>query len=56
MSPYTAHFEGPTAAAVRKEDTDLLEAVNTELAKLKEEGFVLEVLKKYGLGEDNMAD
>ena len=56
VSPYEAHFEGPTAAAVRKEDTDLLEAVNTELAKLKEEGFVLEVLKKYGLGEDNMAE
>ncbi|WP_400162808.1 substrate-binding periplasmic protein [Brevibacillus sp. TJ4] len=56
VSPYTAHFDGPTAAAVRKEDTDLLEAVNAELAKLKEEGFVLEVLKKYGLGEDNMAE
>ncbi|NGQ97079.1 amino acid ABC transporter substrate-binding protein [Brevibacillus sp. SYP-B805] len=55
VSPYTPHFEGTIAAAVRKEDKDLLEAVNQELKKLKEEGFVLEVLKKYGLNEDNMA-
>mgnify|MGYP001095777216 CR=1 FL=1 len=56
VTPYQPHFPGPTAAAVRKEDTDLLEAVNAELKKLKEEGFILEVLKKYGLSEDNMAE
>lgn len=53
VSPYTPHFDGKIGAAVRKEDKDLLEAVNAELDKLKEEGFVLEVLKKYGLNEDN---
>lgn len=55
VSPYTAHFSGDVAAAVRKEDQDLLEAVNKELENLKKEGFVLEVLKKYGLNEDNMS-
>ncbi len=54
VSPYTPHFDGIIAAAVRKDDKDLLDAVNAELDKLKQEGFVLEVLKKYGLGEDNM--
>lgn len=53
VSPYKAEAAGNIGAAVRKEDNDLLEAVNTELDKLKEEGFVLEVLKKYGLTEDN---
>jgi polar amino acid transport system substrate-binding protein len=53
VSPYVAEAAGNIGAAVRKEDKDLLEAVNRELDKLKEEGFVLEVLKKYGLNEDN---
>jgi polar amino acid transport system substrate-binding protein len=54
VSPYTPTFDGLIGAAIRKEDKDLLDAVNTELDKLKKEGFVLEVLKKYGLNEDNM--
>lgn len=54
VSPYTPHFDGIVAAAVRKEDQDLLDAVNAELDKLKQEGFILEVLEKYGLSEDNM--
>jgi polar amino acid transport system substrate-binding protein len=53
VSPYTPHYNGIIGAAVRKDDKDLLEAVNKELDKLKEEGFVLKVLKKYGLNEDN---
>jgi polar amino acid transport system substrate-binding protein len=53
VSPYKAEAAGNIGAAVRKSDNDLLEAVNRELDKLKEEGFVLEVLKKYGLNEDN---
>lgn len=53
VSPYQAEAAGQIGAAIRKEDKDLLEAVNTELDKLKEEGFVLDVLKKYGLNEDN---
>ncbi|XJZ27860.1 ABC transporter substrate-binding protein [Bacillota bacterium Lsc_1132] len=53
VSPYKAEAAGNIGAAVRKSDNDLLEAVNKELDKLKEEGFVLKVLKKYGLNEDN---
>lgn len=53
VSPYTAHYSGIVAAAVRQEDKDLLDAVNKELANLKKEGFILKVLKKYGLNEDN---
>jgi polar amino acid transport system substrate-binding protein len=53
VSPYTPHYSGIIGAAVRKEDQDLLDAVNKELDKLKAEGFVLNVLKKYGLNEDN---
>ncbi|MGG5252314.1 ABC transporter substrate-binding protein [Neobacillus sp. SM06] len=53
VSPYKAEAAGNIGAAVRKSDKDLLEAVNKELDKLKEEGFVLKVLKKYGLNEDN---
>ena len=53
VSPYKAEAAGNIGAAVRKSDNDLLKAVNRELDKLKEEGFVLEVLKKYGLNEDN---
>ncbi|QYR20964.1 ABC transporter substrate-binding protein [Paenibacillus sp. sptzw28] len=55
VSPYTAHYSGDIGAAVRKNDQDLLAAVNKELEILKKEGFVLKVLKKYGLNEDNMA-
>ncbi|MEH7334858.1 ABC transporter substrate-binding protein [Neobacillus drentensis] len=53
VSPYKAEAAGNIGAAVRKSDKDLLEAVNKELDKLKEEGFILDVLKKYGLNEDN---
>ncbi|QPA32276.1 ABC transporter substrate-binding protein [Thermaerobacillus caldiproteolyticus] len=54
VSPYKAQASGNIAAAVRKEDKDLLDTINKELNKLKEEGFILKVLKKYGLNEDNV--
>lgn len=53
VSPYKAEAAGNIGSAVRKEDKDLLKAVNQELDMLKEEGFILKVLKKYGLNEDN---
>ncbi|MGJ7922059.1 transporter substrate-binding domain-containing protein [Neobacillus sp. LXY-4] len=52
VSPYEAQASGKIAASARKEDKALVEAINKELAALKEEGFILEVLKKYGLNED----
>ncbi|MGP3610466.1 ABC transporter substrate-binding protein [Anoxybacteroides rupiense] len=54
VSPYQAQAAGNIAAAVRKEDKDLLDAINKELDQLKEEGFILQVLKKYGLNQDNV--
>ncbi|MFD2368809.1 ABC transporter substrate-binding protein [Brevibacillus sp. GCM10020057] len=54
VSPYKSKYDGLVGAAVRKEDKELLDAINAELDKLKKEGFVLEVLKKYGLNEDNV--
>lgn len=56
VSPYTSTFEGLIGAAVRKDDKELLDAINTEMDKLKKEGFVLQVLKKYGLNEDNAVE
>ncbi|MGG1397456.1 ABC transporter substrate-binding protein [Bacillus salipaludis] len=53
VSPYKAEAAGNIGAAVRKSDKDLLEAVNKELDKMKEDGFILKTLKKYGLNEDN---
>lgn len=53
VSPYKTHFPGTVGAGVRKEDTALLDEVNKYLAELKKEGKDLEILKKYGLNEDN---
>jgi polar amino acid transport system substrate-binding protein len=55
VSPYVPNFSGLVGAAVRKDDADLLAAVNKEYDKLKQEGFVLKALQKFGLNEDNMA-
>lgn len=53
VTPYTTHFPGTIGAGIRKEDTTLLDEVNKHLADLKKEGKDLEILKKYGLNEDN---
>lgn len=52
VTPYKAQATGKIASAARKEDKTLVEAINKELAELKKEGFILKVLKKYGLNED----
>lgn len=52
VTPYDAQAVGYIAASVRKKDTALAEAINKELKELKESGFILEVLKNYGLNED----
>lgn len=53
VETYEPQFNGQIGAAVRKGDTEFLDAVNAELDKLKEEKFTLEVLKKYNLNENN---
>ncbi|MDF2903577.1 MAG: family 3 extracellular solute-binding protein [Bacillus sp. (in: firmicutes)] len=52
VSPYKAQASGNIAAAARKEDKTLVEAINKEIEVLKKNGFILKVLKKYGLNED----
>lgn len=52
VSPYKAQASGNIAAAARKEDKTLVEAINKEIEELKKNGFILKVLKKYGLNED----
>lgn len=52
VSPYKALASGKIAAAARKQDKSLVNAINKQLAILKKNGFILKVLKKYGLNED----
>ncbi|MTT31180.1 transporter substrate-binding domain-containing protein [Terrilactibacillus sp. BCM23-1] len=52
VSPYTPVDAGKIAAAGRKNDTSLVDAVNKELAAMKEDGTVLKILEKYGLSKD----
>ncbi|MNI75642.1 Bacterial extracellular solute-binding protein, family 3 [compost metagenome] len=40
------------AAAVRKDDTSLADAVNEKLDEMKEDGTVLKLLEKYGMNKD----
>ncbi|MFT8320415.1 MAG: ABC transporter substrate-binding protein [Bacillus sp. (in: firmicutes)] len=56
VSPYKPESAGNIAAAVRKGESELLDAVNKELENLKKEGFILKVLQKYGLNEDNLTE
>ncbi|MGY4542546.1 polar amino acid transport system substrate-binding protein [Arthrobacter sp. UYNi723] len=55
VSPYKPYFPGIIGAGVRKEDSQLLSDINSGLADLKKTPKYLEILKKYGLGEDNVA-
>ena len=41
------------AAAVRKNDTTLADAVNKKIDEMKEDRTLIEILKKYGLNENN---
>jgi polar amino acid transport system substrate-binding protein len=55
VTPYKPKYAGTIGAAVRKDDTDLLAAMNTALASMKTEGKDLAILQKWGLGSDNLA-
>jgi polar amino acid transport system substrate-binding protein len=46
---------GRIGAGVRKEDDELTEALNWALKKMKDEKADLEILKRWGLGEQNRA-
>ncbi|MCF3140849.1 ABC transporter substrate-binding protein [Paenarthrobacter sp. AR 02] len=55
VSPYTPYYPGTIGAGVRKDDSQLLADLNSGLAELKKSPKYLEILKKYGLGEDNVS-
>ncbi|TFD21350.1 ABC transporter substrate-binding protein [Cryobacterium sp. TMS1-13-1] len=56
VSPYEAYFPGTIGAGLRMEDTELLADINAGLADLKATPQYLEILQKYGLGEDNLTE
>ena len=53
LSPYKAEAAGMIAAAVRKNDTALVDAVNEKIDEMKKDGTILKLLKKYGMNDDN---
>jgi len=53
LSPYKAEAAGMIAAAVRKNDTALADAVNEKIDEMKKDGTILKLLKKYGMNDDN---
>lgn len=52
LSPYEPEASGMVAAAVRKADTTLADAVNEKLDEMKEDGTILKLLEKYGMNKD----
>jgi len=57
--PFTPVVDGEEvlgcgAAVFRKEDTDLVEAFNKELAKLKESGELTEMIEQFGFGPETL--
>lgn len=53
VSPYKPFYPGIIGAGVRKEDSQLLQDLNSGLADLKKTSKYLEILKKYGLNDAN---
>ncbi|NED49700.1 ectoine/hydroxyectoine ABC transporter substrate-binding protein EhuB, partial [Micromonospora aurantiaca] len=45
---------GAGAFAFRKADTDLVDAWNAELAKLKQQNGLLPILQPFGFAQDDM--
>ncbi|WP_051476938.1 ABC transporter substrate-binding protein [Arthrobacter sp. Br18] len=56
VDPYEPFFPGLIGAAVPKENTEILEELNSGLAELKATPEYLEILTKYGLTESNAVD
>lgn len=52
VSPYQSQASGNIAAAARKQDKTLVDAINQQIKDMKKDGFILNTLKKYGLNED----
>ena len=52
LEPYEPEAPGMIAAAVRKSDTTLADAVNEQIDDMKIDRTILKILKKYGLNEN----
>ena len=52
LEPYEPESPGMIAAAVRKNDTTLANAVNEQIDDMKMDRTILKILKKYGLNEN----
>lgn len=56
VSPYTPEAAGNIAAATRKNDTALADAVNKQIDAMKKDGTILKLLEKYGMNKDFYVD
>jgi ABC-type amino acid transport/signal transduction systems, periplasmic component/domain len=52
LTPYEPEASGQIGAAVRFEDKDFLNEVNTALNEMKADGTLMKILTEYGLTED----
>lgn len=52
LSPYEPEASGQIGAAIRFEDKDFLNEVNTVLNEMKEDGTLMKILEDFGLNED----
>ncbi|MCO7128155.1 ABC transporter substrate-binding protein [Sporolactobacillus shoreicorticis] len=52
LDPYTPQASGNIGAAARKSDTKLVNAINKQINILKENGFIKDLLKKYGMPDN----
>jgi polar amino acid transport system substrate-binding protein len=52
LSPYEPEASGQIGAALRFEDKDFLNEVNTVLNEMKEDGTLMKILEEFGLNED----
>lgn len=53
LEPYEPEEPGMVAAAVRKSDTTLVNAMNQQIDEMKRDKTILKIIKKYGLNEKN---
>lgn len=53
LTTYKPELSGIVAGAVRKSDTAFADVINKRIDEMKEDGTLIEILKKHGLNESN---
>ena len=53
FTPYKSELSGSVAGAVKKSDTSFVNEVNKKIDEMKEDGTLIQILKKYELNESN---